>query len=402
MTYQQTIDWLYSLQTLGIKLGLDNMRALVTALDLERPKATVFHIAGTNGKGSTCAMLDSICRAAGLKTGLFTSPHLINYRERARVEGKMISEEDVIRYAAQIRNLAKDWEAHPTFFEVTLGISLLFFRDQKVNVIVLETGLGGRLDATSAVMSDVSIVTPIGLDHQQLLGETLAEIASEKAGIFKPDVPIISSPQESETAAVLRAKATSPITFIKEPWSESPIGLIGLHQKWNAAAAVAAVRVSPLGVSEAAIKEGLAKAQWAGRFQKIAFSPTTGLILDGAHNEAGIKVLMESWQQEFGSEPVPVVVGIAQSKNTAAMLTMLAPMASEIILTGFESPRASDPNSLREQTNHPNVRVSASVPEALEILRNMAPPRALIVGSLFLIGEILAQLTNGDFEVSDQ
>ena len=165
---------------------------------------------------------------------------------------------------------------------------------------------------------------------------------------------------------------------------------------------MAAVRVSALDISEAVIKEGLAKAQWAGRFQKIAFSQTTDLILDGAHNEAGIKVVIESWRREFGSEPVPVVVGIAQSKNTAAMLAMLAPLASEIILTGFESPRASDPNSLREQTSHPNVRVSASVPETLEILRTMSPPRALIVGSLFLIGEMLAQLTSGDFEVSDQ
>lgn len=405
MSYRETIDWLYSLQTLGIKLGLENMQRLIAVLGLEKNHATVFHVAGTNGKGSTCAMIDSICRASGRRSGFFSSPHLVQYRERIRVDGVMISEADVIRLAGDIRKLAQEWGAHPTFFEVTLGMALLYFRENEVDAIVLETGMGGRLDATNAVASDVCVVTPIGLDHQQWLGSTLGEIAGEKAGIFKKGVPVVSAPQDAEAAVVLIAKAAAagaPLTFATEAWEKSPVALTGAHQKWNAACAVAAIRASRIGDGQ--IERGLLETHWPGRFQRITLSAETEIVLDGAHNEAGLHVLIAAWRAEFGNAPVPVVVGIAESKNTAAMLAMLCPLASELILARFESPRASDPHALKRAlpANAPSARVCESVPAMLELLRTESPPRALIAGSLFLIGETLGLLDAENFEASAQ
>src|SRR5205823_14491966 len=198
---------LYGLQRFGIKLGLENIRRLLdeccSSVCVKRPAFAaasasapkVIHVAGTNGKGSVCAMIDSICRVQGYRTGLFTSPHLVTFRERIRVNGEMISEDAVADGLTIIRNLVADWDPHPTFFEVTTALALKHFSEARIDVVVLETGLGGRLDATNAVQSDVSVITPIGLDHEEWLGNTLAQIAGEKAGIIKPGMPVVSAPQ---------------------------------------------------------------------------------------------------------------------------------------------------------------------------------------------------------------
>ena len=203
LSYKQALAWLYGLQRFGIKLGLENIRRLLdefsrqsSARVCRRRSARrlgeialpckVIHVAGTNGKGSVCAMIDSICRAQGYRTGLFISPHLVTFRERIRVNGEMISEDAVADGLTMIRDLVADWDPHPTFFEVTTALALKHFGDAKIDIAILETGLGGRLDATNAVQSDVSVITPIGLDHEEWLGHTLAEIAGEKAGIIKP------------------------------------------------------------------------------------------------------------------------------------------------------------------------------------------------------------------------
>ena len=194
-TYQETLRWLFSTQRFGIKLGLDNVRLLFAALDIPAPNEKIIHVAGTNGKGSTCALLDSISRAAGYRTGLFTSPHLVTFRERIRVNGEMISEEEVALGLTKIRELISAWNPHPTFFEIVTALALDHFRNRKVEIVVLETGMGGRLDATNATQPVVSVLTPVDLDHQKWLGNSLAEIAFEKAGIIKRHVPVVSARQ---------------------------------------------------------------------------------------------------------------------------------------------------------------------------------------------------------------
>jgi len=283
LDYKQALAWLYGLERFGIKLGLENIRRLLDELsrssgfqaavgDLEIALPwKVVHVAGTNGKGSVCAMIDSICRAQGHRTGLFISPHLITFRERIRVNGEMISEDAVAGGLTLIRDLIADWDPHPTFFEVTTALALKHFGDAKIDIAILETGLGGRLDATNAVQCDVSVFTPIDLDHQQWLGLTLAEIAGEKAGIIKPRVPVVCAPQRAEAEAVIRARAAecdAPLQFINENYDRSPVALRGEYQKQNAAVAIAAVHAANIQVGEKGIVRGLAAIEWPARFQK--------------------------------------------------------------------------------------------------------------------------------------
>ena len=258
ISYKKALTWLYGLQRFGIKLGLENTRRLLDeccdGVRVKRPAVApaspstfkVIHVAGTNGKGSVCAMIDSICRAQGYRTGLFVSPHLVTFRERIRVNGEMIAEEAVAAGLTMIRDLVTDWDPHPTFFEVTTALALKHFGDAKTDIAILETGLGGRLDATNAVQSDVSVITPIALDHEKWLGHTLPEIAGEKAGIIKPGVPVVSAPQQPEAEEVIRARAAecdSPVQFVEETYKGSPVALRGEYQKQNAAVAMAAVHV---------------------------------------------------------------------------------------------------------------------------------------------------------------
>src|SRR5207249_3930931 len=214
LSYKEALAWLYSLQRFGIKLGLENTQRLLdkccSGVCAKRPALAaasvstpcVIHVAGTNGKGSVCAMIDSICRAANYRTGLFTSPHLVTFRERIRVNGEMISEDAVASGLTAIRDLVRKWDPHPTFFEITTALALKHFARGKLDIAILETGLGGRLDATNALRSNVAVITPIDLDHEKWLGKTIREIAGEKAGIIKEDTPVISAAQTAEAEEV--------------------------------------------------------------------------------------------------------------------------------------------------------------------------------------------------------
>ena len=243
-------------------------------------------------------MIDSICRAQKYRTGLFTSPHLITFRERIRVNGEMISENAVASGLTSIRNLTADWDPQPTFFEITTGLALKYFADARLDVVILETGLGGRLDATNAVQSNVSVITSIALDHQKWLGDSLEEIAAEKAGIIKPKVPVVSAPQKKEVELVLRNRAAdceSPIEFVTEPYEQHPIALCGAYQKQNAALAVAALRAArsirlrcaPARQASTSrrLRKALPSVDWPARFQ--IWDERT--IIDGAHNPAAAR-----------------------------------------------------------------------------------------------------------------
>jgi dihydrofolate synthase / folylpolyglutamate synthase len=391
VNYSKALAWLYSTQRYGIKLGLENIRRLLRELELSFP-AQVIHVAGTNGKGSVCAMADAICRAAGHHTGLFTSPHLISFRERIRVGGEMIAEDEVARGLTGIRDLILTWDPHPTFFEIATALALQHFRNAGCEILVLETGMGGRLDATTAVPSSVSVITSIDFDHEKWLGYSIPEIASEKAGIIKPHVPVVSAPQSKEAETVIRNRAAecdAPLEFVNEPWTKSRIGLRGEHQKLNAAVAVTALRAARISFSDRALGEGLAHIEWPARFQTW----DEQIVIDGAHNPAGARTLHRTWREEFGAERATVILAILRDKNTSEIIDALRPMAARFLLPKIRSERVESPANLSELMRqcHLEYQQIASTADAISAARKFSE-RILITGSLHFAGEALAIL----------
>jgi len=406
LTYRQALAWLYGLQRFGIKLGLDNIRRLLDELsrsggfqaavgDLEIALPwKVIHVAGTNGKGSVCAMIDSICRAQGCRTGLFISPHLVTFRERIRVNGEMISEDAVADGLTKIRDLTADWDAHPTFFEVATALALKHFGDAKIDIAILETGLGGRLDATNAVQSDVSVITPIGLDHEKWLGHTLPEIAGEKAGIIKSPVPVVSAPQQPQAEEVIRARAAecgSPVQFANETYHGSPVALRGEYQKQNAAVAIAAIQAANIQLGEKAIVRGLAAIDWPARFQK--WDERT--IIDGAHNPTAARTLAQTWREVFGDQKATLVLAILSDKDLRGICEALAPIAASVLLPKIRSERAAASGELANIFSiiTPSLphSITSIIGDALMLARSNPDP-ILITGSLHFAGEVLADL----------
>ncbi|HEX7260349.1 MAG TPA: Mur ligase family protein, partial [Luteolibacter sp.] len=322
----------------GIKLGLDGPRQLLKEfLAYPAHGVKVIHVAGTNGKGSTCAMVDSIARACGQRCGLFTSPHLIDYRERIKVSGEEIPEAECAAMLTELRALCEQLETHPTFFEISLVLAMRWFRLRECELIVLETGMGGKLDATTAVPADVAVITPIGLDHMQWLGNTLAEIAREKAGILVGGKPAISAPQTLEVRSVLEKEANeirSPLEFIEQPLLGYPMMLAGEHQKWNAALATAALHRAGIPLSSDSVAYGLSQVSWPGRFEIIR----PGVILDGAHNPQSAEVLAATWRESFPNKKAALVFSAVDGKDIGQILEFLAPLASRIFLCPVDTP----------------------------------------------------------------
>jgi dihydrofolate synthase / folylpolyglutamate synthase len=393
-SYQEALAWLFNTQRFGIKLGLENSRRLFDALDVPPPNDQIIHVAGTNGKGSVCALLDSICRAAGYRTALFTSPHLISFRERIQVNGKLISEDAVARGLTKIRELVAGWEPHPTFFEITTGLALDHFRNSQAEIVVLETGMGGRLDATNATEPVVSVLTPIDYDHQKWLGATLTKIAQEKAGIIKREVPVVSARQLPEAETVIRARAAecaAPLDFVRQPFERLPIALSGNHQKENAALALSALHSAKIEVNDDAIARGLATVVWPARFQR--WDERT--IIDGAHNPAGARTVAETWRETFGDQQATVVLAVLQEKDVAGICAALAPIARRWLLPSIHSERALAPGELcltiQDQLPDAPVAVMRSFAMAWAEARRDAAP-ILVTGSLHFAGEALAFL----------
>ncbi len=403
MRYKEALAWLYSLQRFGIKLGLENIRRFIAELGIDFQEARVIHVAGTNGKGSVCAMIDAICRAGKYRTGLFTSPHLVTFRERIRVNGEMISEDAVASGLTNIQNLVANWDPHPTFFEITTALALKHFCNSQIEVVVLETGLGGRLDATNAVQSNVSVITPIGLDHEEWLGDSIEKIASEKAAIIKPKTPVISAPQLPEAEKVVRARAAecaAPLQFVDQPYTKSPLALRGEYQKLNAAIAIAAIGASKLDclkrsslarpeidLNETAIARGLATIEWPGRFQ--CWDKRT--VVDGAHNPAAAKILVETWREIFGDQRATVILAVLSDKDLRGICEALTPIAGSFLLPKIRTERAADPEELATILASVCPTICASFAEALNKARARSGP-ILITGSLHFAGEALAHL----------
>lgn len=405
--YQEALAWLYGTQRFGIKLGLENVERLLRELNVPGKDQRIIHVAGTNGKGSVCAMIDSISRAANYRTGLFTSPHLVTYRERIRVDGEMIAPDEVARGLSALREMIRDWDPHPTFFEITTALALDHFKKKECEVIVLETGLGGRLDATNAITPIVSVLTPISYDHEKWLGPTLEAIAGEKAGIIKPHVPVVSAKQEAAANNVIRRRASeceAPLEFVIAPHPTSALGLAGTHQRQNAALAIAALRAGKIAVSEDAVHRGLAGIDWPARFQ--LWDKRT--IIDGAHNPAAAQILARTWQEQFPTERATIILAVLREKDVAGICRALAPIAERFILPPIRSERAFSPDELiphlsaissslpgaspvEDSPRRARTSITPSFAVALELART-ASERILITGSLHFAGEALATL----------
>lgn len=388
MNYRESLDWLYSTQLFGIKLGLEApTRLLREFLAFPSHLSKVIHVAGTNGKGSTCAMIDSLGQGLALRSGLFTSPHLIDYRERIRVNGLEISEEKTALLLTELRDLVADWEHHPTFFELTLALAMRHFRDQNCDLIVLETGMGGRLDATTAVPADVCVLTPVSLDHTKWLGSTLDEIAREKAGIALRGKPFISAKQEPEAEKAIRQvtnQAQAPLHFISAPLLGYSLTLSGEHQRENAALACEAITAAGYHLSFDIVQFSLQNLHWPGRFEKI----TPRLILDAAHNPHAAQALADTWRAEFPQQKAAIIFGAVEDKATHEVLKILSTIAEEFHFVPVNSARGLPPESHSVDlpaTVHPDLSSALSATEG---------QTSLLTGSLFLLGEAKALLSS--------
>jgi len=409
LTYAEAIQFLYGLQLFGTNLGLETTRKLAALAGHPQEKLRFIHVAGTNGKGSTCAMLESIYRAAGLRVGLFTSPHLVSFRERMQINRQFVAEADIARLVDDLQVLLKQFpaDAHPTMFEVVTVMALKYFAEQKCDLVIWETGLGGRLDATNIVTPLASVITNIAFDHTQWLGDTLEKIAAEKAGIIKPGVPVITAAREPEVLAVIERVARekgSPCTRaeINPAFSHKhPAGLAGEHQQANAALAVATIEVlqSRVPVTDAQIHAGLAQVTWPGRLQLVERGGQK-ILLDGAHNVAGAEVLraaLRAMSVEFAgpANGAPVlIIGVLADKNWQAMCAILAPLARKIIAIPVASTRTAEATELAAvlRTAHPQAETGVLKNVAAAINACKDEPFVVVAGSLYLIGEALEVL----------
>jgi dihydrofolate synthase/folylpolyglutamate synthase len=406
MLFQDALSYLLSLghETLTIKLGLTNTETLLNALGNPHHNFPAVQIAGTNGKGSTAVFLDSICRTAGIRTGLFTSPHLISITERIKIDGRPISENDFAQLTNEVRTTAEQLvlsgklETLPTFFEHVTAIALLAFREARIELAILETGLGGRLDSTTAAQAEVVAITQIAIDHEEYLGRTIEEIAAEKAAIIRPGVTAVIAPQASEPARVIsrRGQEVDVTPRFVEPRTalddDVQLGLRGRHQRDNAAVAIAlaeALRERGFVILREAIIKGLKRATHPGRLELWEGKPP--ILFDGAHNPASARAL-KTYLDEFVQQPITMIFAAMRDKPLSEMAAILFPNADKLILTEIDNPRAASIAELLDaMPNHfdrARILYAADVDEALQLARTITSANGLVcvTGSLYLIG----------------
>lgn len=418
MNYSEAAQYLFQRHAGGMKLGLENIQSLLKRLQNPQKHFPAIHIAGTNGKGSTAAFTESILRAAGYKTGLYTSPHLVDMRERIRICGIRITEEEVIQYTESIKPHADAVNA--TFFEILTAMAFCYFRDQRIDIAVLETGLGGRLDATNTADPVVCVITNIDLEHTNILGETLEEIAREKAGILKPGVPAILGSKVPSVKTFFRnycQKADVPLCIadetvqttlntstleclefsLKTPemdYNKVRLSLPGVHQVENATSSIlVAERLNALGwhISTEAIRQGLSSTVWEGRLQTLRTEPL--ILMDSAHNLMGIQSLAAMLRDILSDRRLVLLFGLLQDKNYHAMANTIAPLADEIILTKPLNERALAPETLAALPCFSNKSVTtiSDIGKAFDLALNRTEKQdcLCITGSLYLAGEVL-------------
>jgi dihydrofolate synthase/folylpolyglutamate synthase len=416
MQFDEAVKYLLGLghETLAIKLGLRNTELLLQALDNPERAFTAVQIAGTNGKGSTAAMLDSICRAAGIRTGLYTSPHLVSITERIRIAGADITTEDFARHATTVRAAAEDLlgrkeiQALPTFFEHVTAIALIAFREAGVELAILETGLGGRLDSTTAAKASIVGITPIAMDHEEYLGNTLTSIATEKAAVIRPGVTAVIAEQPPEALKVLWERCAAvgvqpSLAFDRDFAEKITLSLRGAHQIQNASVAIGlakALRLHGFTITDEQIGLGLARVQHPGRLELIQAELVPPFLLDGAHNPAGALALRD-YLDAFRNRPLTLVFAAMSDKRLDQIAETLFPLADVLILTTIDNPRAASVETLAPHARRfarGTVIEATSSAEAVRTAITRTPKDGLIcvTGSLYLIGEtrpMILQLT---------
>ncbi len=424
MDYAATTEYLFHLQRFGIKLGLENITALLARLDDPHGAFKSIHVAGTSGKGSVSAFLDSVLREAGHRTGLYTSPHLVKFNERVRVDGEPVSDDDVVRMTNDLRGHAEAMAAEspanqPTFFEVTTAMAFQHFRDEQVDIAVLEAGMGGRLDATNVVTPEVVCLTHIGLEHTEYLGRTVERIAGEKAGIIKDGVPVVAA--DGPHIGVIEAacdRHDAPLTVVGRDvtYARKPLGLegqaiqvkgssdwdlrtrlLGTFQGENVALAVAAAESlieAGWKVPKKAVSAGILKARWPARLQVVSKHPT--VVIDCTHTVDGARELTRSLAENFYPDRSLMVIGVLSDKDHRGIARELAPAADVFHVTQAHSERALPASDLAEAFHGEGreVVVHESVPAAVAEATASAGPRDLVVitGSLYTAGEAMEHL----------
>ncbi|MBL8075519.1 MAG: bifunctional folylpolyglutamate synthase/dihydrofolate synthase [Nitrospira sp.] len=426
MSYSSVIEYLYGLQKHGIKLGLETMRLLLDRVGNPQASLQVLHVGGTNGKGSTASMAAAVLHCAGRRVGLYTSPHLVDFRERIRINGRMIPEDRVEVLLTRLRAVLAD-DLHPTFFEMTTALAFLHFLESGVDVAVLEVGLGGRFDATNVVEQPLACaITTIGMDHQEYLGNTEAAIAFEKGGIIKPYVPVVMGRMGPEAEQVLSRIAkdrSAPLRRLGQEFSLErdragrlvyhggthviegvECGLVGRHQWDNAACALALLEAADqpgMTVGEGAVLEGLRTVSWEGRLETIDEEPL--VVLDGAHNPAAAGVLaryLTDYAIQHPASRIILVWGMMRDKDHRGFITPLLPVVSEIVLTQAALTRTATVHELRAVLDEWSGPVLEAIlpTDALNLARSRAMSQDLIciAGSLMLVGDIKAAMRGCD------
>lgn len=416
--YAAVTEYLYALKaSSGVKFGIDRMHHLVDVLSHPERSYPVIHVAGTNGKGSVSAMLESIFRASGFRTGLYTSPHLVKLGERVQVDRQLLTETEIVAYTTELKPAsdaigARSPDEQPTFFEFMTAMAFLQFQRKRVDVAVIEVGMGGRLDATNVVQPAISVITSIGLDHCAELGDTLAKIAREKAGIIKPDCPVVIGRLPPEAETVIREVAAthrSPVHSVREVFGEAPThypttNLEGTYQRWNAATAVLVSRVlSPqFKTNETAVSRGLQAVNWPGRWQRTTLDGRK-LILDASHNPEGVLTLEENLRKliaETGRKPI-IIAGALGELRARALLGVVARFAREIHLITPKQARATPfvemlsliPEEARKLV-YP-ATIDSVFPDSTHCTIGESGDTIVVTGSIYLLGEVLERIEPG-------
>lgn len=419
MTYKEAMNYIAHIESFGSVLGLSRISTLLSKLSNPQNTLNIIHVAGTNGKGSVCTFITAVLKAAGYKVGRFISPTLYHYRERIQINDKYISEADVAglieRIRAAIDQMLLEGQEHPTVFEVETAMAFMYYQEQQCDFVVLEVGLGGRDDSTNVIEhSLLSVITPISYDHMQYLGDTLMDIVKVKAGIIKRGQRVVIGPQEAEALDVImseciRKKATPTLTDISaltvkrrslteqcfdyKSYPQLTISMPGLYQTENAAIAIEVIHAlhqCGFDIDPKFIYQGLKEAHWKGRFEVLHQQPV--IIVDGAHNPAGARALVQSLQTYFGGRTIRYLMGVFADKDYQQMLDILASAGDTLITLKPDSPRGLSSAVLMEaaESRFADVRDGKTVEQALAMALNIASPQDVIVacGTLSMIGTL--------------
>ncbi|MEK4147136.1 folylpolyglutamate synthase/dihydrofolate synthase family protein [Robertmurraya sp. FSL W8-0741] len=420
-SYEEALNWIHSRLRLGVKPGLKRMEWMMDKLDHPEKKIPTIHIGGTNGKGSTVTYLGSILQASGLKVGTFTSPYFEHFNERISINGHSISEEDLVKITNVIKPLSDELEqtelGSPTEFEVITAMSFYYFAEvAPVDLAIYEVGLGGRFDSTNIITPQISIITSIGLDHINILGNSYEQIAFEKAGIIKPGIPILTAVKQPEAFNVIREKAAQMDAAIhrlgehffidhhvslengerfslqtsKSYLENLEIRMLGQHQTENAALAVEAaiLLAASYKIAEEDIRQGLKKAYWPGRFEIVSSSPL--IVLDGAHNEEGIETLVVELKRRFPGRKKRLIFAALGDKKVDNMIKKLDSVSQMITFVSFDFPRAANAEELYQFSSLAHKRAESDWQKAIsEELRALESNEMLIItGSLYFLSEV--------------